>query len=173
MVAPEVERGLQEIVDALSLRLGRPVLIDDLELRPLAYSIQFGELDEIRTASILGRLAPETARLALHDEGIRTAAGPLRIPAHPDIGMSARVCVPLVGGGRRLGYLWLLDDPPVSPDELRLARAAAAEAATLVQPDADAALHRRRREQELVAALLSPDRGRATAAAAELERDHY
>jgi hypothetical protein len=168
-----VERGLQEIVDALSLRLSRPVLIDDLELRPLAYSIQFGELDEVRTASILGRLAPDTARSALFDDGIRTAAGPLRIPAHPEIGMRPRVCVPLVGGGRRLGYLWLLDDPPVTPEELRLARAAAGEAAALVQPDADAALRRRRREQELVAALLSPDAGRSASAAEELEADHY
>ncbi len=168
-----MERGLQEIVDALSLRLSRPVLIDDVELRPLAYSIQFGELDEVRTASILGRLAPETARTALHDEGIRTAGGPLRIPAHPDIGMRARVCVPLVGGGRRLGYLWLLDDPPVTGEELRLARAAATEAAALVQPDADAALYRRRREQELVAALLGDDPRRAATAVAELEADHY
>jgi PucR C-terminal helix-turn-helix domain/GGDEF-like domain len=168
-----VERGLQEIVDALSLRLSRPVLIDDLELRPLAYSIQFGQLDEVRTASILGRLAPDTARVALHDEGIRTAAGPLRIPAHPEIGMRSRVCVPLVGGGRRLGYLWLLDEPPVTADELRLARTAATEAAALVQPDADAAMWRRRREQDLLAALLAPEANRAATAAAELEADHY
>jgi hypothetical protein len=165
-----VERGLQEIVDALSLRLSRPVLIDDLELRPLAYSIQFGELDFVRTASILGRLAPDPARVALFEEGIRTAGGPLRIPAHPDIGMTARVCVPLVGGGRRLGYLWLLDDPPVTGEELRLARSAAAEAAALVQPDADAAAQRRKREQELVAALLGDE---PDAAVAELEADHY
>ena len=52
------------------------------------------------------RLAPDEARVALFDEGIRTAAGPVHIPARPDIGMRARVCVPLVGGGRRLGYLW-------------------------------------------------------------------
>ena len=56
-----MDRGLQEIVDALSLSLSRPVLIDDAELRPLAYSTQFGELDQVRTASILGRLAPERA----------------------------------------------------------------------------------------------------------------
>ena len=42
-----MDRGLQEIVDALSLSLGRPVLIDDAELRPLAYSSQFGELDDV------------------------------------------------------------------------------------------------------------------------------
>ena len=172
-----MDRGLQEIVDALSLSLGRPVLIDDAELRPLAYSSQFGELDDVRTASILGRHSPDDARVALFDEGIRTAAGPVHIPARPDIGMRARVCVPLVGGGRRLGYLWLFEDPPVAEAELRLARAAAAEAAALVGPDADAQLLRRRHEQQLVVALLSGEaragrdrgddaRGRALPAAA-------
>src|SRR3954452_25243177 len=117
-----MDRGLQEIVDTLSLSLGRPVLIDDPELRPLAYSTQFGELDHVRTASILGRLAPDEARAALIDEGIHTAAGPVHIAARPEIGMRARVCVPLGGGDRRLGYLWLFEEPPVNETELRLAR---------------------------------------------------
>jgi hypothetical protein len=168
-----VDRGLQEIVDGLSLSLGRPVLIDDAELRPLAYSTQFGELDQVRTASILGRLAPDDARVALFAEGIRTAAGPVHIPARPEIGMRARVCVPLVGAGRRLGYLWLFEEPPVSPEELRLARAAAAEAAALVGPDADAQLIRRRHEQQLVAALLDGDPGEAATAVESLEAEHY
>jgi hypothetical protein len=168
-----MDRGLQEIVDSLSLSLGRPVLIDDPELRPLAYSTQFGELDHVRTASILGRLAPDEARVALFAEGIRTAPGPVHIPARPDIGMRARVCVPLVGSGRRLGYLWLFEEPPVSAEELRQARAAAAEAAALVGPDADAQLVRRRREQQLVGALLSADAGQIESAAAQLEADHY
>src|SRR6201991_1623080 len=123
-----MDRGLQEIVDALSVSVGRPVLNDDAELRPLAYSSEFGELDAVRTASILGRLAPDEARVALFADGIRTAPGPVHIPARPDIGMRARVCVPLIGGGRRLGYLWLFEEPAVSADELRLARSAAAEA---------------------------------------------
>ncbi len=168
-----MDRGLQEIVDALSLSLGRPVLIDDAELRPLAYSSQFGELDHVRTASILGRLAPDEARVALFDEGIRTAAGPVHIPARPEIGMRARVCVPLVGGGRRLGYLWLFEEPAVSAEELRLARAAAAEAAALVGPDADAQILRRRHEQQLVAGLLSSDAAQVETAAAALETEHY
>ena len=90
-----MDRGLQEIVDGLSLSLGRPVLIDDADLRPLAYSSQFGELDRVRTESILGRLAPDEVRVALFAEGIRTAPGPVHIPARPEIGMRARVCVPL------------------------------------------------------------------------------
>jgi PucR-like helix-turn-helix protein/diguanylate cyclase with GGDEF domain len=168
-----VDRGLQEIVDALSLSLGRPVLIDDAELRPLAYSTQFGELDDVRTASILGRHAPDEARVALFDEGIRTAAGPVHIPARPDIGLKARVCIPLVGSGRRLGYLWLFEEPAVTEAELRLARAAAAEAAALVGPDADAQLLRRRHEQQLVISLLSADPRQVDTAATALEAEHY
>ncbi|HET6549939.1 MAG TPA: hypothetical protein VFG79_15860, partial [Solirubrobacter sp.] len=168
-----MDRGLQEIVDGLSLSLGRPVLIDDAELRPLAYSAQFGELDDVRTASILGRLAPDEVRIALFAEGIRTAPGPVHIPARPEIGMRARVCIPLVGAGRRLGYLWLFEDPPVTAEELRLARAAATEAAALVGPDADAQLVRRRHEQQLVAALLSTDPAAVEQATGELEEEHY
>jgi hypothetical protein len=166
-------RGLQEIVDALSVRLGRPVLVDDLELRPLAYSSQTGELDFVRTASILGRHAPETARDALFAHGIRTAPEAVRIPAHPEIPMSARVCIPIVRAGRRLGFLWLLEDPPVGPEDLRLARSAASEAATVLQSDADARLDRQRREQELIVKLLGPDAARAEEAAATLEAENY
>jgi hypothetical protein len=161
--------GLQEIVDALSVRLGRPVLVDDLELRPLAYSSQTGELDFVRTASILGRHAPEAARDALFGHGIRTAPGAIRIPAHPDIPMSARVCIPIVRSGRRLGFLWLLEDPLVGDEDIQLARAAAADAAVVLQSDADARLDRHRREQELIVSLLAGD----AEAAAALESDNY
>src|SRR3954465_8388643 len=98
-----MDRGLQEIVDALSLNLGRPVLIDDPELRPLAYSTQFGELDHVRTASILGRLAPDEARGGPFAGGLRPPRGPVPPPPPRDIGRRARVCVPLVGSGLRLG----------------------------------------------------------------------
>jgi hypothetical protein len=165
--------GLQEIVDALSVRLGRPVLVDDVELRPLAYSSQTGELDFVRTASILGRHAPDSARAALFGHGIRTSPGPVRIPAHPAIPMSARVCIPIMRGGRPLGFLWLLEDPPVGDGDLRLARSAASDAAAVLQSDADARLDRHRREQELIARLLGPEAARAEAAAATLEGENY
>ena len=168
-----VEDGLQEIVDALSVRLGRPVLVDDVDLRPLAYSTQFGELDSVRTASILGRAAPDSARDVLFGHGIRAATEPVRIPADPAIGMEARVCIPIVRGNRRLGYLWLIEDRPLEDDELKLARAAAGEAAAVLQTEADTQLDRRRREQELITALLSGDQGASVAAAAVLDADRY
>ena len=165
--------GLQEIVDALSVRLSRPVLVDDVDLRPLAYSIQFGDLDAVRTESILGRTAPDAARNSLFGHGIRSALEPVRTPPHPDIGMEARICIPILRAGRRLGFLWLIEDRPIDDDELRLARAAASEAATVLQTEVDSQLDRRRREQELLSALLSADNAASGAAAAVLEADHY
>jgi len=170
---PGVEAGLQEIVDALSVHLSRPVLVDDVDLRPLAYSIQFGDLDSVRTESILGRTAPDAARDSLFGHGIRSALEPIRTPAHPEIGMEARLCIPILRGGRRLGFLWLIEDRQIDDDELSLARAAASEAATVLQSEADTQLDRRRREQELLSALLSPDTRTSEAAAAVLEADHY
>ena len=94
-----MEAGLQEIVDALSVRLGRPVVVDDVDLRPLAYSIQFGALDSVRTESILGRTAPDAARSTLFGHGIRTRARAGADPSAPGIGMEARVCIPILRGG--------------------------------------------------------------------------
>ena len=149
------------------------MLVDDVDLRPLAYSIQFGELDAVRTESILGRAAPDAARDALFGHGIRNATEPVRIPAHPAIGMEARVCIPILRGGRRLGFLWLIEDPPVSDEDLRRAREAASAAATILLSEADTQLDRRRREQELIIALLGADAHVAADAAAVLEADHY
>ncbi len=58
---------------------------------------------------------------------------------------------------------------PVAEDELELARASAADAAAILQSEADTQLDRRRREQELLAALLAGD----PAAASQLEADRY
>lgn len=163
------EDTLQEIVDTLSVRLGRPVLVDDVELRPLAYSSQFGELDTLRTASILGRAAPDWAREVLFAHGIRAATGPLHIPPHPANGMEARLCIPILRSHRRLGYLWLLEDEPVEGSELDLARTSAAEAAEVLQTEADTQQDRRRREQALLTGLLAGQ----VEAAVTLDQDRY
>src|SRR5262249_37028287 len=55
----------------------------------------------------------------------------------------------------------------------QLARTAAAEAAGVLQSEADSQLDRRRREQDLITALLSSDAGASAAAAAILESDRY
>ena len=96
-------------MDALSLALERPVLLDDAELRPLAYSTQWGEIDAVRSESIMHRGASPPVRRALQAQGIAQARGILRTRAEPDISMDERVCAPVRSERNLLGYLWLLD----------------------------------------------------------------
>jgi hypothetical protein len=132
--------GLQELVDRLSERVGRPVLIDDRELEPLAYSRQTGALDVVRTTSVLERGVSEPVRAALQACGIARATGPLHCPADAALGMSARLCVPI----GRAGYLWIIEDAPLDAAGIAAAVDAAQRAAVLLAP-----------QQELIEALAA------------------
>jgi hypothetical protein len=149
-----MQSPLQELVDRLSARLGRAVLIDDVELQPLAYSSQIGPLDGVRTASILGRGAPAAARDALLRHGIATARDAVHIAADPAIDMAARVCVPIVGGAGRWGYLWIIEDVPLTPEQLEVAAAATREARAILAADASDRATLRAREQALLVDLV-------------------
>lgn len=166
-----MERDLQDVVDRLSARLGRPVLIDDTELRPLAYSRQTGSLDPVRTVSILERGAPPEVRDALLGHGIATApAGrPVHIAADPSIAMAARVCVPIGPPRARHGYLWVIEDEPLAPDDLEAAAAAARRADELLAAEAAERAERAERDARLLRELVSGGRGPAELAA-ELDR---
>jgi hypothetical protein len=148
---------LQQLVDALSAELERPVLLDDAMLRPLAYSRQWGALDTVRTESILSRGATPAVRRALFAQGIADAEGPVRTARAPKLGMEERVCVPARTGGSVRGYLWLLDPGAVlAPEELARVVGAAKRAAELLAVDGQAATWLRE-QPALVAALCSAD----------------
>lgn len=157
----------QSIVEALSLALRRPVLLDDEALSPVAYSRQWGGIDAVRTDSILNRGPAPAVREALLGHGIAGTRRVLRTPAKPELGMAERVCVPVCSGERTLGYLWLLDTgQPLSEPELEVATGAArlvaaALARAETEPDATALLHD----------LCSPDPGRRGEARATAARD--
>ena len=126
----------------------------------------------MRTASILGRLAPDEARWRSSPR----ASAPRRAGAHPRAAGDRHAGARLRAAGRRRPPARL----PVAvrgaaghDAELRLARAAAAEAAALVGPDADAQLLRRRHEQQLVVSLLSAEPRQVETAATALEAEHY
>jgi hypothetical protein len=124
---------LQDLVDALSTELGRPVLLDDPALRPLAYSRQWGSIDNVRSESILSRGASPRVRRALFRQGIATAGDAVRTRRVPELGMEERVCVPARHDGELWGYLWLLDErAEVDAEGVARARAAAARAAELL-----------------------------------------
>jgi len=166
-----VERDLQDVVDRLSARLGRPVLIDDTELRPLAYSRQTGSLDAVRTVSILERGAPPPVRDALFGYGIASAprAAPVHIAADPSIDMAARICVPIGPPRGRHGYLWVIEDEPLPDADLEATAAAAQRAEELLAAEAAQQAERAERDEALLQDLAAAARAPADLAA-ELER---
>lgn len=99
---------VQDELDALAARLGRSLTIDGTDGDLIAYSTQRADADAARISSILLRhVAPEIREWEeRHIAG--DADGPIPVPANPEIGMSARLCVPLRRRGRCLGYLWML-----------------------------------------------------------------
>jgi hypothetical protein len=163
--------ALQDLVDALSAVLERPVLLDDAGLRPIAFSRQWGAIDQVRRESILNRAAAPAVRRALLAEGIAAARGTVRTRAVPTLGMEERLCVPARDAGGLRGYLWFFEqDGTIDADGLRRAKAAARTAAGLLA----------RREQSrtwlrddgaLLAALLSPDETERAGAVSAVSED--
>ncbi|HZV74391.1 MAG TPA: helix-turn-helix domain-containing protein [Conexibacter sp.] len=155
--------SLQALVEALSLALERPVLLDDADLRPLAYSSQWGEIDPVRSESIMRRGASPAVRRALQAQGIAQAQGVLRTRPEPQISMEERVCAPVRSGANVLGYLWLLDAHHELVDEQleRIATTARRVAQVLGAP-----VRRPVDEGALLARLCSPQALEREAAAA-------
>lgn len=158
-------QSAQALVDALSVALGRSVLLDDPALVPLAHSRQW-DVDEVRSTSILSRGPSGAVREALFDQGIAAAADIVHTPPDPELGMEARVCMPVRDGGQTLGYIWILDPrEELGADELERVRSTAAEISAVLARSSRREIGD---EAELVEQLRSPDphtRERAAAVA--------
>jgi hypothetical protein len=156
---------LQELVDALAERLGRPVAIEDRRYRVLAYSAHAEPLDRVRLASILTREAPADVADWLDAQGLPSAQGPVRLPDAPRVGMGPRVAVPVRDDGV-LGFVWLIDEG-LGAEELAAAEQTARAAAPLLARLRAA----ERGDVALVGELLGDDAGaRERAAHALRER---
>jgi PucR family transcriptional regulator, proline-responsive transcriptional activator len=102
--AAEVQNVLDDIADML--RVG--VSVDDLSGRLIAYNAQHGHADDARVRALLGRETPDDIRMWEQKHGTTTALRPFIIGANPQLGMDARVCLPLISRGVRTGLLYLL-----------------------------------------------------------------
>jgi hypothetical protein len=100
---------LQQAVDDLAGKLRRSVVIDDETIRLLVASRHFGDEDEARIRGVLQREAGDKARRHVLRQGVTawTTAGV--IPPLPEIGMHARVCVPIRWRAEVLGLLLVID----------------------------------------------------------------
>jgi hypothetical protein len=158
------EQQLQVIAERLAGTLERSVIIDDAALRPVAVSAQTGLLDANRIEAVLQRRTSARHRQMLTEHGIFKAREPVSIPA-PEPGSLPRLCLPLTHHDQLLGFLWLIDEPPLTAAQIQRAQTVAAQASRL--------LHQRAARQAaefgtfaaLADALLrADDRDRAAAA---------
>ena len=144
---------LQELVEGLARQLNAPAVIEDDELRMVAYSPHGVLIDDIRRDSILVKHAPAAVSGWLRRFGLEAAAGPVRIPGDQDHGILGRLCVPVSYRGARLGYLWLIDDDGrLGSTQVRTAALAADQAGLLMFGD----MLGERMASGVLAHLLSP-----------------
>jgi PucR C-terminal helix-turn-helix domain len=125
------EQQLQVIAEQLAAALERSVIIDDAALRPVAVSAQTGLVDASRIEAVLQRRTSARHRQMLTERGIFKAREPVPIPAR-EPGSLPRLCLPLAHRYQLLGFLWLIDEPPLTAAQVQRAQAAAAQAARLL-----------------------------------------
>ena len=125
------EEQLQVIAEQLADALERSVIIEDAALRPVAVSAQTGLVDATRIEAVLQRRTTARHRQMLTERGIFTAREPVPIPA-PEPGSLPRLCRPLRHRDQLLGFLWLIDEPPLTAAQIQRAQAAAAQASRLL-----------------------------------------
>lgn len=128
-----ITHDVQDLLDSLAMAVGRGMAVDDPEGRVVAHSVHHGEVDQVRAQAILSRSVPAEVEIWQEAHGVATTREPVRIPANPALGMAARLCVPLLHRGRRVGSLWIIEGggPLSSEEEARAVRDAAAIAALL------------------------------------------
>ncbi|MCZ2857646.1 PucR family transcriptional regulator [Blastococcus sp. VKM Ac-2987] len=112
---------LQELVDQVSRVLAAPATLEDAGFTLLAFCAHDDSgadpMDAVRTRSILTRGSAPATRRWFEEFGIASATRPLRTPADPAAGILTRLVIPVRHGGRTRGYLWLLDDGRIDPDD--------------------------------------------------------
>jgi hypothetical protein len=149
---------VQAAVDRLGRSLGRAVLVEDAQHRPLWWSAQ-GEVDGTRLRTILQREVRPAAAAVVARLRLARAEGPVRTPAVPEAEMLPRWCVPLRVGRDLFGYLWVLDpDETVTETELpQIVACADLAAATLAEQRITGGERDRRRAALLARLAVGPD----------------
>ncbi|GIJ57421.1 helix-turn-helix domain-containing protein [Virgisporangium aurantiacum] len=123
-------------LDDLAAALGRSVSLDAPDGTLLGYSTQGTDVDPVRVQAILSRRVPDAVLAYQRAHGVDTATGPLRLPANPDLGMTARTCLPVRTGRHVAAYLWILDDgAPLDGAGVDALRSCGTRIAALLRPD--------------------------------------
>jgi PucR family transcriptional regulator, proline-responsive transcriptional activator len=140
VIASTQEASVQRELDDLAEAIGRSVSLDNAGGALVGYSVQGDDVDRVRVRAILTRRVSREVLEHQRRHGVETASGPVRVPANVRLGMAARLCIPLGRDGRRLGYLWILDeDEALRPAAVARARKTARRLARPLEARAGAA----------------------------------
>jgi len=111
---------VQAMVDDLAHRLQRSVVIDDVQLNLLYSSPHFGDEDAVRVEAMLKRRASSKAIGHVLAQGVVTWTRPGIIPPNEELGLHARVCVPVRWQGELIAFVMVIDsDGTVTTAETR------------------------------------------------------
>lgn len=102
---------VQDLVDEASAILLAPVTLEDRRFRLLAFAAHAGDADSVRVETVMSRGAHPSTREWFEAFGIARASGPVHIPADPERGTGARLCLPARWHGVVQGYLWAVEPP--------------------------------------------------------------
>jgi hypothetical protein len=151
-----LELTLQQHLDALAERVGRPAVLEDRFMRLIAYSSHDQPIDGVREDSILRRHASPEVTSWLKEFGLPDARRPLRLPANPELHMLARVCIPVLHKDKALGYLWFVDsDDSMSAADINICVHEAAELGDYLHRESTASLFSAARLNDAMHMLLS------------------
>lgn len=147
---------IQRAVDELAHRLRRSVVINDPGVHLLYTSPHFGDEDEVRIRAVLQRDAGTKAIGHVLAQGVTgwTTAGV--IPPNDELGMKARVCVPVRWRGELLGLLIVMDaDGTLTTGELAGIDEVARDIAPVLAASTDSTSSYDADREQLVLDLLS------------------
>lgn len=107
---------LDGIVDEVARITGRNVTLDDVYSRVLAYNMSHPTSDRARIESVLMKSVSVDAQTWEASLGLARQNKPFIVPPNREMGFLARVCIPMIYRGLRLGYVWIQardgeDDP--------------------------------------------------------------
>ena len=162
--------ALQQLVDSLSRRLGRSVVIDDPNAQQQVYNSEFGGMDASRKNRILSRAGDPDVAAYFWSFRDPLPTWPIRVPANPDIGVESRIYMAIRHQEEDLlGHLWVFDqDSHVAEEDFELIFSTAESAALILNREQLLFDLERSRERELVRDLLSHDKAMRSQAADEL-----
>jgi hypothetical protein len=139
------------VIDQLAEELGRSVVINDPAMQMLYASAHYGDEDPVRVRALLNHGAEPRARGHVLAQGVSDWIRAGLIPANPDIGMHARVCVPVRWEGELLGLLMVIDaDGSMTTAELGRVNQVAQELAFTLHSDSEQAGNEGKAEQTVL-----------------------